>query len=454
METPLGLTYRPFFPVLQSFYKQQEQVKQLRQKQVAEEMKTAETRAYSAAVDAFKFHPDRPYVNSIEPYLQTQAAQNIDIAQKVRKGELPPEAVYDHMGRMQKDADAAKRYDVETTTFMNRWKDSGNFNMGYIQQQYATDTIDLTATQELGTVAWLPPSAVDPNRFVNKVITDTDSYNKAAMSEKFIAGLKKTNEEQTSEYDAAGNVISKTTSLPDQFFSKELGNSGQQVLNIGDPGSQQSATLLNRWRGMGPDWNAYIELRSKKEYPEDEDRGLAMQKSLQNTMKESGFIGQKKTETALKPPSESDKTGTTFNSKYIGNSRKAEQEALDAADVLHRVIDLQDRSALSFFKGPNIEKADFDGQGNMVVKLRDNKVVDPYMKAYMERKGVKPDSNNEFTIPLDRENLVEFINFKNSVGSKVDWVGEHVEKAYDKKYPSKPKPATTTPKSKSKIEGF
>ena|SRR6476660_4567041 len=460
METPLGLTYKPFFPIAQSIFKQAEQTRQLREKQMQEQMKTAETRAYNAVADMAKFHPDRPYVSALEPYFQTQAKQAFDMMNAVKKKELDPGVLYEQMAKMQSDADMAKRYDAEVSTFMTKWKDSGNYDNQKILEKYANHTVDLTSTQQLGTVSMLPPGAVDPNNFVNSVLTDPSVYNKAALSEKFIANLKKTQEAQTSEFDPAGNVISKTTALPDQFFSKELGSSGQHVLNMGPVNSDQSKVLLNRFRAMGPDWDNYLRLRAAEDNPDfakmqqgSDEWGTQMQKSLQGLMTENGFIGKKQTETALKPPTESDKTGTTFNTKYIGNSRKAEQSAVDAADVLHRVIDEKDASALGFFRGPNIERANYDGE-QLVIKLKDNKVIDPYMKAFMERKGVKADSNNEFKIDLTRENLVELINFKNNVSSREDWVAEHVEKAYDKKYPTKKAPAKTPAKTKNKIEGF
>jgi hypothetical protein len=442
METPLGLTYRPVFPILQSIYKQAAQRRQLEEKQVAEATKTAETRAYNAVADYAKFHPDRPYVHALEPYFQTQAKQAFDILNAVKKKEAPPEALYEQMTRMNADADKAKRYDAEVTTFMTKWKDSGNYDMQHILQKYANHTVDLMSTQELGTVAMLPPSATDPNNFVNDTLLDVQSFNKAALSEKFITALKKTQEMQTSEYDPAGNVISKTTSLPDQFFSKELGSSGQHVLNMGPINGDQAKVLLNRFRSMGTDWDNYLQLRSSVENPDfktmekgGEEWGVQMQKTLQNLMMENGHIGKKQTETALRPLSETDKAGTSFNANYIGNSRKAEQEAIDAAKVLNRLMK-GDKSALAFFKGPNVEVAEFSPDGSsMVFKMKEGK-VDQLAQVFANIQGADIDKQaGTATVPLTREALVQMVNFKNAVSSRADWIGENVEKAYDKTFP-------------------
>ena len=448
MDSPLGLTYTPSFPSMQSLFTQMRQVRALRQKQIQEENKTTETRAFQAVADFHKFHPDRPYVKALEPYFQTQAQESFALLQGVKNRTTDPGALYEHMGKMQSDADKAKRYDTETGTFMKKWKESGNFNDDVILNKYANHTVNLQVTDDLKTTTMLPPDAVDPNRFVNTVITDPASYNQRALSEKFIANLKSTEEQENVQYDPAGQVVTKTKSLPSRYFGG-LGESGQNVLKLGDVGSDQSKVLLNRFRAMGPDWDNYLQLRTAKENEgfdkmSSDERGVAMQKTLQNVMVENGYIGQKQTETFNRAPSDADKMGTKRDATKIGFSQKSEDEATAAADVLDRLMK-GDKAALGYFKGPNVETARVEN-GELVIKMKQGKVdqlaqiMSVMAQSNPDMKGFSLDaSTGEGRIKLTPENVVELVNYKNAVGSRADWIGEHVEQAYNKKYSKREK---------------
>ncbi len=437
METPLGLTYKPFFPLVQSLFRQAEQARLLKAKQDAEEKKTAETRAYSAASDLLRYHKDRPYSHALEPYFQEQTRQTFEIARQVREGRIPTDAAYEQIARINRDVDAAKRYDSEVTTFMNGWKDSGNWDMEKITRAYANHTTDLTATQELGAYTVLPPSAVDPNNFASGVIADWTMMNQKALSEKFVASLKATDEDETATYDPLGNVVRKTKTLPSNYFGP-MGSSGQYTLNLGPINGDQSKVLLNRFRSMGNDWDNYLQLRTAAENPEftrmnagSEEWGVAMQKTLQNVMNETGFIGSKTTESAFKPDTDA------YDKTRIGGSGKAEEKAYKAADVLYRLIN-KDPNAVGFFKGPNIDSAGFDGN-DFVIKMKAGRTefMEKLVMGMLNGKdGINfNEETGEVRIPLKRESIIRLVNFKNAVSSVGDWVDVDIEEAYDKRHP-------------------
>lgn len=445
MDTPLGLSYQPSFPSMQSLFTQMNQMRMLQAKQAQENAKNAETRAVQAVRDYAKFHPDRPYVKALEPYFQSQTQKAFELQQGVRNRTIPPEDLYNFMVEMQSDADKAKRYDVEVTTFMNKWKDSGNYDMNRIQQMYANHTVDLNSTDVLGTVTMLPPSAVDPNNFINTVILDETAYNKAALSEKFITALKKTEEDTRSAYDPATGVISKTTTLPSQFFHDQLSSSGNNTLNLGAVDSDQSRTLLARFRNMGADWDNYLQLRTGKEIPGfanmkagSKEWGVAMQKTLQNLMNENGYIGEKVVENALRPLSEADKTGTAFNANLIGGSRKEELRYTDEAGeylpLFSRNLEKKSK-ALDMFKGKGIKSATLSDDGSsLTIKLD---------KDYVVRMGLQPkDANGNLitdpskldepiTIPLTPDHIKELSSYAN-ITRPSDLNPTYLKRAYEK----------------------
>lgn len=447
METALGLTYTPSFPSMQSLFTQMAQTRVLQAKEIVKQRETAETRAYNAVADLHKFHPDRPYVAALEPYFEQQAKTSFDILQGVKNRTIPPEDLYAHMGQMRADADAAKRYDVETKAFMNKWKESGNYNTDVILRKYATNTSDLSSTNELGTPVYLRPSQVDPNRFANGVITDLESYNQKALSEKYIADLNKTDEQVTASYDAQGNVSTKTKALPDRFLSK-MGDSGSYILNMGEPGKDQSRVLLNRFESMGPDWKNYLELRTAAEtegYTEMTDpneRGLARQKTLQNVMKETGYVGVKQVETAVKPASESDKSGNTINPNMVGRTANNEYNAKMANDVLDRLLygSMEEKKAtINYFSGPSFDAAiSPDGKKLIVTPLGKKPDLATMIVAKQQGLGNFLDGEGPREIDLTPENIIKLVNYKNAVSSRGDWVGEHIEEYRKKRGGSAP----------------
>lgn len=453
MDTPLGLSYTPIFPLLQSLQKQADQIKQQREKAVAEQRKTAETRAFQATTDAFKFHPDRPYVHSLEPYFQNQANQQFELVRGVNNGTVDPRALYEHMNTMQQDADAAKRYDTETQAFMNKWKESGNYDTQKVLEMYANHTIDLTATHVNGTATRLPPQAVDPNNFVNDVLTSSSALNKAALSEKFITALKKTEEQQNAEKDPAGNVVAKITGLPDTFFDPIPGSGGQHLLNLGAINSTQSKVLLGRFREMGPDFERYLQLRAgeddpafKTMTPGSEEWGTQMQVSLQKLMRETGFIGRKQTEQYVQPKTESDKQGTAFDPSKIGGNAKNEAAAIEGAEFVHRVLS-QDPRALSFFAGPNVESIKY--KKGMIEIIPKQGKIDQFAQTIAQINGAKmDDKTGAILIPNSRNGIAGIVHMRNNVATSTggDWNDIWVEKAYNKKYTEGTRKAPAAPK--------
>ncbi len=372
METPLGLRYTPFFPIAQSIYRQAEQRHQLRVKKLEEAKKTAEGKAYDAANMLLKQDLAHPYINSLEPYFQNLAKTQLDISTKVRNGELPAQAAYEHMAVTQDAINRAKNYDTVTTTNIKRWEASGNRDMKYITQLYGNDTADLTSTSINGKVTWLPPNLTSATTFVAKAENSIDSFLPEVLAQKYIAALEKTELSDKEKYDPATSVINKTTQLPEPFFLPIPGTAGQSVLNInvGDEGTEMSSMMLRRYRALGDDWENYLKLRAAKENPEfvnmtpeSDEWGLQMQKSLQNFMSERGFIGKKKGQDALKPNEVND------DGSSLSTSGKRQASAREGVDFVHRVIS-KDPRALAFFAGPNIESVAYTESGKLMITPR------------------------------------------------------------------------------------
>lgn len=480
METPLGLTYTPFFPILQSVQKQMEQVRQQRALQAIEARKTAETRANAAVADYYKFNGgDRPYVNALEPYYQTMMKTGFDLAQKVRRGEADPQVLNEHMARYKESVNEGKRKDAVVSSFRKDWEKSGVMDLEYLDHKYSTYVVDLNSTAQLGTVTMNTPESWDVNAYVNDATLDVKSYNPKAMADKFVDELMKSEAAAIMEVDYAGNVINKDKTLKDSYISKKPGSAGQKTLEFGELDGEQSRGLLNTFRSMGPKFETYLKLRAEQENPgfkqlkpESDEWGRAMQSTLQKVMDESGRIPSTPSVSYVRPPAAP--RATNFDMNFIGGSGKEEYRYMTEAKEYSKLFSEDEtvrREALDMFYGKGVEDVQYvkDGhktesgavlsgspRGYVRIKAdRSNKETFNPLMALRAQGVVKDESAGVIYIPLDPNRLKSLSSYANNVRTQ-DLNPTYLRLAFDKlagieEAPVNVKKGTTT---KKKIAGL
>lgn len=443
-DSPLGLTYRPTYPLVQSMIKQAQQSEMIRLKQAEEARKNALTMANEAVSDFYKFKDDkRPYVSALEPYFQKGMDNLFQLSQQVRRGQADPNDLRMGMAQYQNDVTEATRKDAIVSSARTTWDKSGIRDMSYLDQKYATYAVDLNSTAELGTVTFLDPRSWDANQYVNDANLDLKTYKPTAMAQNFITDLMKSEADATLETDYAGNVINKNLTLKEKYISKTLGASGQQTLEfgkIGDPGPEgdQARGLLNAFRTMGPEYENFLKLRAMQDNPEfakmqegSDAWGLQMQQSLYKVMQEVGRVPSKPSATAYRPPSSGGKdTGTTFDASLIGGNKKTHLQYMTEAKEYMRFFDPDPavrEGALDMFYGKGVSEVQYLSNGqapgmkpseNGYVKIKLDKRAEQYnpLMAFAKNNGGSIDENEGVIyIPLDPSRIKSLSSFANLV---------------------------------------